>query len=98
PTRRFEMFGMAAVEALACGKPVVASDQGGLRETVPERCGGRFAPGDSRELADKVDALLRDPVAYRLAAAAARAHAGPFTWPRIAERLEEIYHHDPVSV
>ena len=48
PTREFEMFGMAAVEALACGKPVVASDHGGLKETVPDACGGRFTPGNER--------------------------------------------------
>ena len=36
PTRRWEMFGMAAVEVQACGVPVVASDHGGLRETVHE--------------------------------------------------------------
>ena len=39
PTRANEMFGMAAVEAQACGKPVVASDHGGLQEVVPRDCG-----------------------------------------------------------
>ena len=64
PTRQFEMFGMAAVEALACGKPVVASDQGGLRETVPDRCGARFVPGDSGALALAIEDRLRDGEDY----------------------------------
>jgi glycosyltransferase involved in cell wall biosynthesis len=50
PTRELEMFGMAAVEAQACGKPVVASDHGGLRETVPQTAGTRFRTGDASGL------------------------------------------------
>ena len=97
PTREFEMFGMAAVEALACGKPVVASDHGGLRETVPDRCGTRFTPG-AGALSDKIDALLRDPEAYRNASACAREHAATYSWRRITEQLEDIYNHDLVRV
>ena len=52
PTRDLEMFGMAAVEGQACGTPVVASDHGGLRETVPPEVGLRFAPGAASELAE----------------------------------------------
>jgi glycosyltransferase involved in cell wall biosynthesis len=98
PTRQYEMFGMAALEALACGKPVVASDHGGLREAVPERCGARFTPGNAAGLAATIDELLRDPEALRAASSCAREHAETLSWPSITEQLEAIYTQDPVKV
>jgi glycosyltransferase involved in cell wall biosynthesis len=91
PTRQYEMFGMAALEALACGKPVVASDHGGLREAVPADCGARFRSGDADELAARVDELIRDPAALQAASACAREHAETLSWPMITEQLEDIY-------
>ena len=91
PTRAFEMFGMAAVEAQATGRPVVASDHGGLRETVPACCGGRFPNGDAEGLARAVARLLDDPEAYASASSLARAHAVTFGWSRIVDRLDDVY-------
>jgi glycosyltransferase involved in cell wall biosynthesis len=52
---RSEAFGWVAIEAMACGTPVVASDTGGLSEIVrPGRDGDLFEPGDPRALADAV--------------------------------------------
>ena len=59
PTRALEMFGMAAVEAQACGIPVVASDLGGLRETVPAACGARFPVGNADALATRAAGIAR---------------------------------------
>jgi len=91
PTRELEMFGMAAVEAQACGKPVVASDHGGLRETVPEVAGLRFPPGDAAALAEQLDALLERPIARWALGAGARENAAQYSWARIAQRCEEVY-------
>lgn len=91
PTRRLEMFGMAAIEAQACGTPVVASDHGGLRETVPREAGLRFPVGDSTALAEAVTTLLSDPGLRHRLGAAARAHAERFGWERIARDLEPVY-------
>lgn len=91
PTRELEMFGMAAVEAQACGKPVVASDHGGLRETVPESAGVRFRAGDAGDLAAHLDALLAQPNLLAILGAGARGNALRYDWPRIAERCEEVY-------
>ena len=98
PTRELEMFGMAAVEAQACGKPVVASDHGGLRETVPERAGVRFRTGDATALAARLEALLAATVGQASAcrspsalAAGARENASRYDWPRIAQRCQEVY-------
>jgi glycosyltransferase involved in cell wall biosynthesis len=92
PTVQFEMFGMAAVEAQACGKPTIASDHGGLRETVPRDCGGRFPVGDSAELANQIAALLAaDEATYDGVAARARANADTYSWPAVNDRLERVY-------
>jgi glycosyltransferase involved in cell wall biosynthesis len=58
---RFEPFGMVIVEAMMLGRPVVASDVSGPRESVvPGETGLLVAPGDSRALADALEALLAD--------------------------------------
>lgn len=87
PTRELEMFGMAAVEAQACGKPVVASDHGGLRETVPASAGVRFRSGDAGDLAARIGMLLDGPDL----GAGALANAARFDWPLVAARCQEVY-------
>jgi glycosyltransferase involved in cell wall biosynthesis len=91
PTRELEMFGMAAVEAQACGKPVVASDHGGLRETVPASAGMRFRVGDAADLAQRLDALLDRPAIRGELGEGARVSAQQYDWPRVAQRCEEVY-------
>ena len=91
PTRELEMFGMAAVEAQACGKPVVASDHGGLRETVPETAGMRFRTGDAADLAARLEALLASPEWQALWAPAHAKMRRATTGRRIAERCQEVY-------
>ena len=91
PTRELEMFGMAAVEAQACGKPVVASDHGGLRETVPEACGGRFPTGDSEALASKIEELVDHADVYRRCSANALANAAKYSWEQICTALDSLY-------
>jgi glycosyltransferase involved in cell wall biosynthesis len=91
PTRAYEMFGMAAVEAQACGRPVVASDAGGLREVVPDDCGARFPVGDAGRLADSVAALLDDPGRWAACSANAVRNAARYDWARICDTLDTIY-------
>ena len=91
PSRELEMFGMAAIEAQACGTPVVASDHGGLKETVPSTVGGRFPPGDATALADMLLRLLGDDEARRHASSAASQHAQRYSWDNIAARSDAIY-------
>jgi glycosyltransferase involved in cell wall biosynthesis len=91
PTRELEMFGMAAVEAQACGKPVVASDHGGLRETVPETAGVRFRSGDAASLAVQFEELLDSSDLRGALGTGARANAERYDWPRIAQRCQEVY-------
>jgi glycosyltransferase involved in cell wall biosynthesis len=91
PTRRLEMFGMASVEAQACGIPVVASDHGGLRETVPDTAGMRFRAGDAADLGSKVTELLTNLELRRRLAGGARAHAARYDWAEIAGLTQELY-------
>ncbi len=57
-----EPFGVALVEALACGRPVVAPASGGPREIVDRTCGVLYDPGDARAAAAAlVDAVRRAP-------------------------------------
>jgi len=91
PTRELEMFGMAAVEAQACGKPVIASDHGGLRETVPESAGMRFRTGDAADLAAHLEKLMDNPVLRATLGAGALENAARYDWPRIAQRCQEVY-------
>lgn len=95
PTREQEMFGMAAVEAQSCGKPTVASDHGGLRETVPEMCGARFRVGDAVDLAAKIEQVLKDPSAYSARAQNARRNAMNFGWKKVVTDLFDIYQNKP---
>ena len=62
PSSRGEGFGLAAVEAMALGKPVVASDQGGLKEIIIHNETGLLTPpNDPQSLAEAVCSILADP-------------------------------------
>ena len=82
-----EPFGMVATEAMACGKPVVASKAGGLRDSVEDGVTGfHFPPGDSDTLAEKIDILLDDPSLREKMGGAGRERAERlFDWERIVD-------------
>jgi glycosyltransferase involved in cell wall biosynthesis len=91
PTRAHEMFGMAAIEAQACGKPVVSSDSGGLKEVVPANCGARFPAGDSARMADEIEKLVDDADLYAACSANALINAATYDWARICDTCDELY-------
>ena len=55
-----ESFGLVLIEALACGKPVIGSDVGGIKEIITEDVGLLINPNDSEDLAKAIDRILTD--------------------------------------
>jgi D-inositol-3-phosphate glycosyltransferase len=88
----YESFGMVALEAMACGCPVVASRVGGLTTTIRDGVTGHLVPeGDPAALAGRLDGLLRDRQERdRLGAEAAR-WAAEHRWPCVAEAVCRLY-------
>ena len=89
---RSESFGLVALEAAACGIPVVAAAVGGLRTLIDHGSTGWLVDQrDPDAFADAVRQLLADPVAAaRMGADAARRAKG-YTWSVAAARLRRVY-------
>ena len=89
----YEPFGIVALEAMAAGAPVVASDAGGLREVVlHDETGTLSFAGDPQSLAWAILKVLRDPVrAHRLGEAARGRLHEEFGWEGIAEKTKAVY-------
>jgi glycosyltransferase involved in cell wall biosynthesis len=87
-----EPLGMSALEALASGLPVVATDSGGLADLVPDEGNRKVAPGDAPALARALGELLglrRDDLAAL--AAHNREFAAKYSWDAAVDRLEQVY-------
>jgi D-inositol-3-phosphate glycosyltransferase len=88
----YESFGLAALEALACGAAVVASNVGGLALTIEDRHSGLlFPPDNDAALAAQIERVLTDAeLAARLRSAAVQ-RAAEYGWPTIARRIAALY-------
>jgi L-malate glycosyltransferase len=87
-----EPYGMTAVEAMSCGKPLVVTDAGGLGCLVDDKGGLRVPVGDSQALADALCALIADPGRRRsMGEHNRRRVVRTMAWDRVIDRLEEIY-------
>ena len=88
----YESFGMVALEAMACGTPVIASDVGGLAFLIKDaRTGYRVPARDPAALAAKITRLLVDEGLRRRIGQRATCWAEAYAWPRIADRIEALY-------
>jgi D-inositol-3-phosphate glycosyltransferase len=87
-----ESFGLVALEAQACGRPVVATDVGGLRHAVRDHYSGLLVKGhDQREWADALAAILDDHDEMIRMGTNAAAHAATFSWDNTAAATLQAY-------
>jgi D-inositol-3-phosphate glycosyltransferase len=83
---------MVALEAMACGTPVVASQVGGLAYLVQDGETGYTVPADDPQaLADALNRLLKDPEMRARMGLKAAEFAKEYAWSKIAARIIKIY-------
>lgn len=89
----FTGFGRAAIEALACGRPVIASAVGGQLDSVEHGVNGVLVPArDTHALHEALRKVLLDPRCRAALASAARPRTlDRFGWPRVTEALLAAY-------
>lgn len=88
----YESFGMVALEAMACGTPVVASDVGGLAYLVRDGVTGFTVPaGDVAALAERLQRLLENPELRQRLGSQAAEYARQYAWENIVQRLIQVY-------
>ncbi len=88
----YESFGMVALEAMACGAPVIASEVGGLGYLVQDGITGYTIPdSDPEALREKMARLLSDPRLRETMGAEAAKYALNYAWEKIAARVVEVY-------
>jgi D-inositol-3-phosphate glycosyltransferase len=88
----YESFGMVALEAMACGTPVVASQVGGLAFLIQDGVTGFTVPvDDPRALADRLIEIVQDSSLRKRMSQAAASFARDYAWEKIAARLVRLY-------
>jgi len=88
----YESFGMVALEAMACGVPVIASEVGGLAFLVKDGETGFHVPDREPEaLCDKLQLLISDAELRTKLGKQAAEYARGYAWPLIAERVVHVY-------
>jgi D-inositol-3-phosphate glycosyltransferase len=88
----YESFGMVALEAMACGAPVVASQVGGLAFLVQDGVTGFHVPDqDEDALCDRLTRLLGDPLLRQRMGETAAEYAKKYAWQHIARQVMDVY-------
>jgi phosphatidyl-myo-inositol alpha-mannosyltransferase len=92
PSLSGESFGMVLTEAFAAGTPVIASNIAGYSDVVNDGVDGVLVPpADPQRLAEELQRAHHEPERLRSMGEAARRSAQRYAWPRVAERVTEVY-------
>ncbi len=87
-----ESFGLVALEAMACGTPVVGTRVGGLQTVIENDVSGLLVPaGDAVALAEAMARMLLDHALRLRLAAGARERAKAYSWHRVGEAIAALY-------
>ncbi len=88
----YESFGMVALEAMACGTPVIASEVGGLAFLVQDGETGYTVPdGEPDKLCERLSSLLGDADLRERMGDSAAEYAKSYAWDKIAAQIIEVY-------
>ena len=87
---RYESFGLPALEAMACGIPVLATRVGGLPEIIDETVGVLVEPNDHRALAEAIHASVTDHALAERVVVSGPAKAEKYDWRVIAPRIVQV--------
>ncbi|MBN3908324.1 MAG: glycosyltransferase [Nostoc sp. NMS1] len=89
----YEPFGLVALEAMACGTPVVASDTGGLKFTiVPEQTGLLVPPKDTTAFTKAIDSILENESwARSMGEQGVKRVCEKFSWEKVTNELNSLY-------
>lgn len=87
-----ENFGMAVIEAMAVGCPVVVTEEVGLANVVRDSGSGLVASSDTRGLAEAIETVVRSPERQKMMGeAGTRTVRERFEWSSIARQMEAVY-------
>ena len=86
-----ENFGLAVIEALACGLPVLISDKVNIWPEIEAAGAGRIVPCEQAAVTAALTSLFSQPANLQALAQAAKPAAELYDWPAIAVRLEKLY-------
>ncbi len=93
PSTWLEAFGIVAIEAMAMGRPLIASHIGGLSDiVVDEQTGLLIPPGDAQALRIAMQRLLADPELRKRMGDAAKQRVNMFKASTVVPQIEQVYH------